>query len=238
MKRKRNITICTIASCIVGLAFFFHPYGFQMIGLAFFFLAALLCLSNHPKLAASLLAIACVVVLLLEIPVVRAARTDVPEPVDYVILLGAGVNGTTPSLSLLDRLEAAADYMQKNPACQIIVSGGQGPGEDITEAVAMETYLVKQGIAPSRIVKEDQATNTLENLSYSFQLIAGLNAGQSAAPSVAVLSSEYHLYRAKLIAQSLGYSVSTIAAPTSNWLLKINYFLREAPAVIKAWLTI
>ena len=223
-------------SFFTGLIFLFLPYGYQMIGLAFIFLAILLCLSSHRKLVASLLAIVCPLLLIIEIPIIQAAHTDVPDGADYLILLGAGVNGTTPSLSLLDRLEVTADYMHANPDCKVIVTGGQGSGEDITEAEAMETYLLNQNIAADRIIKETQATNTAENLKYSFEIIES-QTKETTAPVIAVVSSEYHLYRAKLIANKLGVHVYAIAAPTSNWLLKINYFLREAPAVVKTWLT-
>ena len=76
-----------------------------------------------------------------EIPVVRAAAGS-SEPADYLIVLGAGVNGISPSLSMLNRLTAALDYLNANPSCKAVVTGGQGPGEDITEAQAMYTWLL------------------------------------------------------------------------------------------------
>ena len=227
--------IASIISCLIGLFFLFIPYGYQMIGLGFLFLSLLLLLvRKHPKIVISLLAVICPIILLMEIPIIHSAHTTAPDDVDYLIVLGAGVNGTTPSLSLLDRLEATADFMLAHPDCKAVVSGGQGAGEDITEAQAMTTYLLNQGIAADRILPEDKATNTIENIRFSYAIIEQ----ESSNATVAIVSSEYHLYRAKLIANHLGYDVYTVAAPTSKWLLKINYFLREAPAVIKTRLTL
>ncbi len=231
------LKLFTILFFVAGLLFLLLPYGYQMIGLVLLFIAFLLQLSHHRKLVGSILAIVCPLLLLLELPIINAAHTTAPDSVDYLILLGAGVNGTVPSLSLLDRLEITVDYMHANPDCKVIVSGGQGPGEEITEAAAMETYLIDQNIDANRIIKEEQAANTMQNLAYSFEIIEQETKKETTDLSVAVVSSEYHLFRARLCAQKLGYSVYTIAAPTSNWLLKINYFLREAPAVIKTWLT-
>ncbi len=227
----------TLIFSLSGLLFLFLPYGYQMIGLSLLFIAILLKLSPRRKLIGSILAIICPLLLLLELPIIHGAHTSAPDSVDYLILLGAGVNGTVPSLSLLDRLEVTADYLHANPNSKVIVSGGQGPGEEITEAKAMETYLINQNIDPNRIIKEAQAANTMQNLAYSFEIIEQDTKNETTELSVAVVSSEYHLYRAKLCAQKLGHSVYTIAAPTSNWLLKINYFLREAPAIVKTWLT-
>lgn len=219
---------------ILGIFFILLPFGYQMIGLVFLFAALLCFLSNHKKIVITLFSIAISSILFLEIPILRASHTDAPDNVDYLILLGAGVNGTTPSLSLLDRLEAATEYLQSHPNCKVIVSGGQGTGEDITEAEAMENYLIKQNISIERIIQENQAKNTYENISFSYNIIKKETTDN---PIIAVVSSEYHLYRAKYIANELGYTTYGIAAPTSNFLLKINYFLREALAVIKMWIT-
>lgn len=232
--KKRISCYCFSA---LGILLIVLPYGYQMIGLFFLCIAFLIRFSNHRKMVAGLVSVLCFCLLLLEIPILQAAHTNVPERIDYIILLGAGVNGTTPSRSLLDRLDVAAQYLHDHPQTQIIVSGGQGAGEDITEAQAMENYLVRQNIEANRIIQENQASNTLENLTYSFAIIEDRTTSSS-QPIIAIITSEYHIYRSKLIAKHLGYTVYAIAAPTTNWLSKINYFLREAPALIKTWLTL
>lgn len=170
--------------------------------------------------------------ILVEIPIVRASRGDEDRDCEYLVVLGAGVNGTVPSLSMVNRLSAALDYMQRHPDCTVIVSGGQGPGEDISEAQAMAGWLTARGIAGERIVLEDRATSTWENLSYSKELI--LQREGELVP-IAIVSSEYHLYRAEYMARQLGMEAAGVPGHTSYTVLRLNYFLREAFAVTYMW---
>ncbi len=157
-----------------------------------------------------------------EVPVVRAAGGTPDFDADWLIVLGAGVNGTAPSLSMLNRLTAAKAYLDEHPDCRVIVSGGQGAGEEISEAEAMSRWLTAHGVDPERIVPEPRSVNTLENLSNSFALIPDPHGAQ-----VAVCSSEYHLYRAQYLARQLGYEIGAIPARTSYPVLRLNYFIRE-----------
>ena len=159
----------------------------------------------------------------------RASLGHAEEACDYLIVLGAGVNGTVPSLSLQDRLSAAKAYLEANPDTLCIVSGGQGDGESITEAQCMYNWLTQRGIDPSRIVMEDKATSTKENLSYSLALIEELSGIRP--ETAAVVSSEYHLFRAGLMAKAQGLNAIGVPAATHRASLKVNYFLREIFAV-------
>ena len=177
----------------------------------------------------ALLAAGFVLFAALETMVIRgslAEKTD--EPVSAVIVLGAGVNGSTPSLSMCNRLDAALAYLNANPAATVIVSGGQGPGEDITEAKAMADYLTAHGIDSARIVQEDRSRTTRENLENSFAILRAR--GGDPADGVGIVTSEYHLYRAKRMARSLGADPAGIAAETTLPSMRINYFIREAVA--------
>ena len=164
--------------------------------------------------------------------IIRDAHTETDTPADYIIVLGAGVNGTTPSLSLKDRLAGTYDYMTANPDCIAIVSGGQGEGEDITEAQCMYDWLVAKGISPDRILMENQATCTLENLQYSMAIIDQLPIED---PVIGLVSSEYHLHRAKRLADYVGLDVIGIAARTSYPNVALNYFIREAFAMTEQY---
>ena len=110
----------------------------------------------------------------------------------------------------------------------VIVSGGQGPGEDITEAKAMADYLTAHGIDSARIVQEDRSRTTRENLENSFAILRAH--GGDPADGVGIVTSEYHLYRAKRMARSLGAGPAGIAAETTLMTMRINYFIREAVA--------
>lgn len=147
----------------------------------------------------------------------------------YLIVLGAGVNGTEPSLSLLDRLTAAKAYLDTHPETICVVTGGQGPGEQISEAACMANWLTEHGIAEERIILEEQATSTQENLSYSLALIQERTGTRP--ERAAIISSEYHLFRAGLMAKKEGLNPIGVPAATHRTSLKINYFLREIVAV-------
>lgn len=162
------------------------------------------------------------------IPIAKAASAA-PEACRYVIVLGAGINGSVPSLSLRNRLDAACDYLKANPDTICIVSGGQGPGEDLTEALCMFNDLTAKGIAPERIWMEDKSTSTWENIAFSLDLIEE-KTGQR-PQKAGILSSEYHIYRAGLVARSQNLEAIGIPAKTSWVSLRINYFLREIVAV-------
>ena len=151
---------------------------------------------------------------------------DFPNDADYLVVLGAGVNGRTPSLSLLNRLTAAEAWLQDNPNGKAILSGGQGPGEDISEAGAMYQWLTEHGIAAERLYKEETSATTRENFQYSAELLRQLNGGKL-PEKVAVLSSEYHLYRAKYLARQAGLEPLGVPAKTTLPVLRLNYFLRE-----------
>lgn len=176
-----------------------------------------------------LLIIGLVVFVIIEVPIVRAARTDAPDDCDYIIVLGAGLHGDVPSLSLRNRLDAALEWLEAHPDCMAVVSGGQGPGETMTEGEAMSVWLEARGIDPSRIIVEDKATSTMENLQFSFEIIRA--AGGEPDGNCAIVTSEYHLCRAKMMAADLGVEAWGVAGHTTWPTLMLNYFIREAFAV-------
>ena len=160
-------------------------------------------------------------------------KSNVSYNEDAVIVLGAGIQGEEVSESLRNRLDAAARYYQKNPDVIIIVSGGQGPQETITEALAMERYLLEQGVPAKQIVKEQMATSTRENFLYSKEI---LDKQFDGVYSVVFVSSDYHIYRAKLIANSVGFDEITYLGSDTPWYQILPSGIRECLAVMKQWL--
>ena len=241
MKRKiPPYAIAIILLCLLGMLIGLFP-GYRFSAGICFGIAVLIVIFQllirlekaHPKLSKFLRQAftLCLSLVILAAAVTGAAiigasygRTE--QECGRLIVLGAGVNGTVPSLSLRERLDAAYDYLQEHPNTVCIVSGGQGSGEDITEAECMYRYLTDKGIDPQRIIQEDQATSTKENLTYSMDLI-----GWEHASTVGIVSSEYHLYRARLMARDLGIDPIMIPAKTTYLSLRTNYFLREIAAV-------
>ena len=166
--------------------------------------------------------------------IIKNARTDADAGRDYLIVLGAAVYGDQPSLTLVRRLEGTKAYLDAHPETVAIVSGGMGKGETITEAQAMHDWLIAHGVAPERVIMEPKATSTLENLTYAFDLIR--ERGDEPQGRVAIVSSAYHLYRAKLMARSLGVSdAAGVAAPWGYFFVMLNYFIREAFGVTHLW---
>ncbi|MBM7703808.1 YdcF family protein [Metabacillus iocasae] len=159
----------------------------------------------------------------------QAAHKDVPAHADYVMILGAKVNGETMSLSLSNRAQEALAYAKENPDTKVITTGGQGPGEDITEAEAVARYLIKNGIDEKRIVKEDASTSTYENFLFTKKLAHIEN------KTFVVVSNDFHLYRASIIAKRQGFTMFPLAAETPL-AIKVQAYVREYAAIIKTWL--
>jgi len=145
-----------------------------------------------------------------------------------VVVLGSKVNGHTPTADLMARINAAGKYLTENPQAKCIVSGGQGVGELETEAAAMKQYLVKQGIDASRIILEDKSTTTIENLSNSLAIIDQ----NGMSRDLAIVTDEYHQYRAGRIAKSIGAVPYSVCAATP-WYIFSACYARELLALTK-----
>lgn len=154
-------------------------------------------------------------------------------PVDAVIVLGAGVNGETPSAALWSRIRAAEDYLEIHPDVPVVLSGGQGAGEAISEAEAMRRALWKEdGAENARLLLEERSTNTAENFRFSKALLEewGLDTGTA---TIAVVTNDFHCFRAHMIARRQGLKTIDVPAELPWWWLTANYYLREAFAVVK-----
>ncbi len=149
---------------------------------------------------------------------------------DYVIVLGAQMKTSGPSRALQYRLDEAIRYLNENPNAKVIVSGGQGSDEPVSEAQGMYDYLVKKGISADRISKEDKSRNTFENLTYSARFL------DQEKDSVAVVTNNFHVFRAVKIAKKAGYgNVCGIAAKGEPF-LHYNNMMREFFGVMKDFL--
>ena len=171
-------------------------------------------------------------VLVLCCRVAACLRERPTEPCPTVIVLGCQVRGSTPSLLLSYRIQTAGDYLEENPESVAILSGGQGAGEDISEAECMFRALTARGIDPARLYLEDASGNTQENLQNSRTLMER----EGLEGPVAIVSNGFHVRRALIIAGDLGLDAQGLAAP-SHWYSRPTYVLREALAIIAYALT-
>jgi len=216
---------------LAGLFLYFCLVGYRFGGLFLLGLAALIPTYHFlthdflRRVLTALLALGFVVLSITGGVIARSAVGSPDPAADHLIVLGCQVNGTVPSRMLRQRLDAAVDYLNTHPNAIAIVSGGMGPGEKITEAQCMRDYLTAAGIDESRIRIEDRATSTMENLRFSMDLLEG--------GTVAIVSNEFHLYRAGQMAQSLGLDARLIPADTEFPILTASYYLREILAVWK-----
>lgn len=158
-----------------------------------------------------------------------------------LVVLGCKVNGENASLMLNERIDAAYTYLEAHEETVCVLSGGQGPGESISEAECMYRALVKKGIAQERLYKEDKSTSTRENLKFSMQVIEenGLLQGSAAETGeqhggIAIVTNEFHEYRAQTIAKGLGIEAAAVPAATVWWLFP-TFYARELYGILYQW---
>ncbi len=154
-----------------------------------------------------------------------------PEPNATVLVLGCKVNGYHPSLTLLSRLNAGLDYLEENTDSICIVSGAQGRGEITTEAGVMYQWYLDHGISKERLLLEDKATDTEENIAYSLNL---LGAHPDCSSKLVLVTNDFHMYRALRTAKEQGCIASPLSAKTPWWLYP-TYVVREMYGILESW---
>ncbi|MEH7374632.1 YdcF family protein [Neobacillus drentensis] len=175
------------------------------------------------------LALGLIYIWILQIKINQYSNMETPKNADYLIVHGARVKGTVPSLAFASRINAAADYLKKNQDTLVIASGGKGSGEEISEAESIKRELKKQGISENRIILEDQSTDTYENINFSKKLIP------EGAKLGLVVTNNFHLYRAVSIARDYGLQVQGLPAETP-WIAVVKSYSREYLAITKFYL--
>lgn len=163
---------------------------------------------------------------------ISASANTLPENTQEVtvVVLGCKINGDQPSRMLQARLEKAAEFLLEHPQAHCIVTGGQGPDEDYTEALIMKKYLVDKGVSSMRIIMEDQSTSTLENLTFADQLARQYNCHDR----FLIVTDRFHQYRAMCTANELG-RVSHALNVETVWYLAMQYWFREIAAITRDW---
>lgn len=192
-----------------------------------------------------------VIVLVVQVLIFGRIPFAATQNLDYVIVLGAQVKPEAPSKTLRLRMEKAAEYALQNPETILVLSGGQGAGEPTTEAEAMKQYLLAQGIEADRLLLEEHSSNTAENIAYSRKLIEEhqekkkdwkkddsariFSAIQVADKPVeiGIVTSNFHLYRARMIARKQGMENIKGIASESDRVLFIHFCIRDSLAILK-----
>ncbi len=165
-----------------------------------------------------------------------------PETADWVIVLGAKVNGTSPSTEFAARIDKAREYAapiiskeivdpDNKHELRIIATGGQGEDEGAAEADVCAAVLRDKGIPMLRVLTESRSTTTNENLINAMEIIKAN--GGSEQDKVLIVSSGFHLYRASKLAKALGYGNTEFLGSTGLPILVPHYIVREYAANIK-----
>ncbi len=140
-----------------------------------------------------------------------------------VIILGCRVKGDKPSLALIERCNAGIKYLNEHADTVAILSGGQGSDELISEAECMCSLLTKQGINEERILIENKSTSTRENIIFSKKILENNGINQP----YAIVSSEYHLHRAKSIAKDCDIDNPLLIPSKTKWYCIPTFYTRE-----------
>ncbi|MEY7998931.1 YdcF family protein [Clostridium sp. Mt-5] len=189
-------------------------------------------MSGKLKFVLCFTTIAFVAVLLTGFQIIFFGENAEPEKSDCIIVLGCRVYGTTPSPFLVWRLNRGLALYNSGYGKYIIVSGGKGTGENISEAEAMKRYLVSKGIDGSKIIMEDKSASTMANLINSKKAM-----DEMGFKSAVIVSNKYHLKRASLMAESqhINGSYSGVFV-SSHRKEEISGYIREVPAMWKYYL--
>ena len=243
-ERKKRYPL-RAALIVIGAALFAYGLGvisiigtghwFQLTPLligAFLVLLGLLVpfLSCHALLKWAVVALAVFVLAnvgVFEARIIREAGTEPAADADWVIVLGAKVNGRAPSLTLYNRSKAAAAYLSQNRRTLAVTTGGRGADEGMEESLCAKEVIVSSGVDPARVMTEEKSTSTQENLLFAREIIEA--AGGSRDDSVVIVTSGFHVYRTKKLAASVGFSnVSAKASKDLPYLVPYYYFREYA----------
>ena len=181
------------------------------------------------KLLTNIVALLFVIIIVIFIIIsgimIDSANRPAP-PNSTLVILGCQVRGEIPSLMLIKRMEAALPWLLDNEDALCILSGGQGPGESITEAECMRRWLVARGIDESRLLLEEQSTSTRENIRFSVSIIEE----NALSTNVVIATDGFHQHRAQAFAKSEELTAGAVSASTPLWLLPF-YWFREVIAI-------
>lgn len=164
------------------------------------------------------------VILAVVLTVAMSKQINDPPPDDNttMVVLGCKVKEGKPSLMLQRRLDAAYEYLSAHESVNVVVSGGKGDDEIISEAECMKDYLISKGIAAERIFPEDKSTTTKENLLFSKNIIEE----NGLPPTITLVTDGFHQYRAEMLARKIDIIPYNISGYTT-WYLVPTYYVRE-----------
>lgn len=255
MNKKNNITldIFAIGIGVISMAYYIGlkiAYGKIAFSIVFFILGLTISIyglieiifkinlwSKVPKgfrkIITTLFTIGLVFFIFVEGIIIYEGHHKDSGKTDYLMVLGAGIRGEMITTALAYRLDTAIEYNKENPDVKIIVSGGQGEGEDVTEAYAMKKYLIQGGVDENLIISEDKSTSTYENFEFTKELLEKEIGKKNY--TITVVTNNFHMFRAKFFGKQVGFNILGNPAP-SHISTTLNFHVREFFGVIKAYI--
>lgn len=214
---------------VLGIILILVGYGKKYTNRGYLILAS----GKVKNIIMGIIALGILSFLAVEIIIIASAIPTKKTDSDYLVVLGAGLRGEVPSLTLLQRLDRSLEYIKNNPNIKVVVSGGQGVGETITEAEAMKRYLTAHGVNEESIIKEDKSTNTSENLKFTARILKEMNKKENV--KITIVTSDFHVFRSKFLAERNGFNADGYGV-ISKLILMPTYYVREYFAVIKSFI--
>lgn len=180
----------------------------------------------------------------LEIVIALHDGTNVVGDPQVMVIFGCQVKPDGPSILLRDRLDTALEYLEDHPDMTVVVTGGKGDDEHMSEAQCMYNYLAEHGVNGENIYMEDQSRNTWQNANYTLDLLE--QNGYDITDDVILVSSGFHLARIEMLWDRARAArlpnetyndqyVSTLDAPVSHVPSAVQMFFREPLALVKSF---
>ena len=226
---------CILYYLALGFAIrFFQSLDFMWLILAFLFLLRHVLVARIHKglpplfpgwfttVVHSGLAVFAVSFIIIECIIFSCCFQTAPANLDYIIVLGAKVNGTQPGGALRNRIQVAYEYHEENPDTIIIASGGKGDDEGISEAQCIYNGLVAKGVPSELIIKEEESTSTYENLRNSMEFVSF-----DGVPKIGLVTNNFHVYRSLKLARGRGGADFYGIHVWTSYLSFPHYMLRE-----------
>lgn len=167
--------------------------------------------------------------LALEIAVIVKSDDYMPKPADAAIILGHSlIDGYHPDTILVERLEKGLSLYEEGLYDSLIVTGGKGPTDNFPVANAMAKWLYEQGVPYDKILIEDTASNTYENMKYSKQI-----AVENGFDSVVVVTSDFHIFRSMMIGEKFFDEISGTESKSEHTLKTTMCYIKEPFSIVK-----
>ncbi|MCY6370940.1 YdcF family protein [Clostridium ganghwense] len=250
MEKVRNISITMLGVIYVIYYFLLVIFGgkisfstfWLMLAIVMFLIGMIKKLEKNKKIKVNksvkkiftiLVSLGAVSFIIIEGFIIASGSNNKFKQSDYLLILGAGLRGERMSLALSQRMYKSLEYIDKYPDVKIIVSGGKGPREYITEAEAMKRFLVKHGVDENNIVKEEKSTSTAENIEYTKEKLKQIDGRTDI--KISIVTTNFHMFRAQFLAKRVGFDTYAVPAKL-HFLLIPNYYVREYFAVINSYI--